>query len=99
VHRLRKAGTSIVQQHPVPVFDEDGTPLGNYVADLFIAGCLLIEIKAVRCLLEEHVAQLLGYLRSSEIEHGLLIKFGAPKFHIRKYILNDAIEKEPEVTL
>jgi GxxExxY protein len=35
------------------------------------------------------VAQLLGYLRASRIEHGLLVNFGAAKFQIKKYILTD----------
>jgi GxxExxY protein len=95
-HRLRKAGISVVQQHRVPVFDEDGTMLGDYVADLFVGGCLLVEVKAVRTVMDEHLAQLLGYLRSSKIQHGLLINFGGPKFYIRKYILNDAIERPAE---
>ena len=98
-HRLRKAGIAVAQQHPVPVLDEDGTLLGNYFADLFVAECLIVEVKAVRHILDEHTAQLLGYLRSSRIEHGLLINFGAPKFSIRKYIMNDPIENEPEITL
>jgi GxxExxY protein len=93
VHRLRNAGIAVVQQHPIPVFDEDGTLLGDFFADLFVDNCLIIEAKAVRHVLEEHTAQLLGYLRGSRIEHGLLINFGAPKFYIRKYIMNDAIEK------
>jgi hypothetical protein len=33
------------------------------------------------------VAQILGYLRSSRVEHGLLMNFGAPKFEIKKYAL------------
>ena len=45
------------------------------------------EIKAARGIGDEHVAQLLGYLRSSRREHGLLVNFGAPKLYIRKYIL------------
>ena len=98
-HRLRKAGIAVAQQHPVPVLDEDGTLLGNYFADLFVAECLIVEVKAVRHILDEHTAQLLGYLRSSRIEHGLLINFGAPKLSIRKYIMNDPIENEPEITL
>jgi GxxExxY protein len=92
-HRLRKSGISVIQQHPIPVFDEDGTLLGDFFADLFVDNCLIIEAKAVRHVLEEHTAQLLGYLRGSRIEHGLLINFGAAKFYIRKYIMNDAIEK------
>jgi hypothetical protein len=34
----------------------------------------------------------LGYLRASRVEHGLLVNFGAPKYRIRKFILNDASE-------
>ncbi|MEZ0257337.1 MAG: GxxExxY protein [Chthoniobacter sp.] len=40
--------------------------------------------------LDEHLAQLLGYLRASRVEHGVLINFGAPKFYIRKYALREA---------
>ncbi|MBU1902154.1 MAG: GxxExxY protein, partial [Proteobacteria bacterium] len=36
----------------------------------------------------EHTAQLLGYLRACQVEHGLLINFGAPKLQIRKYALS-----------
>jgi hypothetical protein len=36
------------------------------------------------------MAQLLGYVRASRIEHGLLINFGAPKFEIRKFALSRA---------
>ncbi len=49
---------------------------------------LLIELKACRALTDEHVAQILGYLRATGIEHGLLINFGAPRFQIRKYALS-----------
>jgi GxxExxY protein len=86
-HRLFKLGLEVRQQHPIQVFDEDGTVLGDYNADLFVENRLVIELKAVRALADEHVAQLLGYLRSSRVEHGLLINFGAPKFEIRKYAL------------
>jgi hypothetical protein len=39
-------------------------------------------------LADEHVAQILGYLRSSGGEHGLLINFGTPKFEIKKHALS-----------
>ncbi len=68
------------------MFDEDGTILGEYFADLFVAGRLLVELKVVRALTSEHVSQLLGYLKSTRIEHGLLINFGTAKFEIKKYI-------------
>lgn len=89
VHRLRKRGLRVIQQHPLSVFDEDGTLLGDFQADLFVEDQLILELKAVRSVLDEHVAQLLGYLRSARCEHGLLINFGASKFAIRKYALSN----------
>jgi GxxExxY protein len=69
------------------VFDEDGTILGYLKADLLIESRLICEIKGVRALVDEHTAQLLGYLRASRLEHGLLINFGAPRLQIKKYVL------------
>ncbi len=62
--------------------------LGEYQADLLIEGCLIVEIKACRALVPEHTAQLLGYLRSARVEHGLLINFGSFRFQIEKYVLS-----------
>lgn len=88
VHRLRKRGIKLEQQQELRVFDEDGTVLGNLTADLLVEDRLICEIKGVRSLVSEHVAQLLGYLRASRIEHGLLINFGGPKLEVRKFIVN-----------
>uniref|UniRef100_A0A7C2JZ84 GxxExxY protein n=1 Tax=Schlesneria paludicola TaxID=360056 RepID=A0A7C2JZ84_9PLAN len=88
-HRLRKTGLHVEQQFPLSVYDEDGTQLGEYAADLFIDWPLIIEIKACDRLHEAHTAQLLGYLRASRIEHGLLINFGAPRLQIKKLALLD----------
>jgi GxxExxY protein len=86
-HRLRKRGITLEQQQELRVFDEDGTLLGYLKADLLIENRLICEIKGVRALVDEHVAQLLGYLRASRIEHGLLINFGGPRLEIKKYIV------------
>jgi len=88
VHRLKQKGLQTEQQKPLNVYDEDGTTLGEYYADLCINDELIIEIKACKTLADEHTAQLLGYLRSSKIEHGLLINFGSPKLQIKKYALS-----------
>ena len=87
-HRLRKKGIAVEQQQEVKVFDEDGTLLGDLKTDLLIEKQLICEIKSVSRLVDEHTAQLLGYLRASRIEHGLLINFGAARLEIKKYILN-----------
>ncbi len=90
-HRLRKQGIDVAQQHPLSVFDEDGTLLGDFYADLVVEHELIVELKAVRCVASEHVAQLLGYLRSGRIEAGLLINFGAPVLHVKKYLMTDPL--------
>ena len=87
-HRLRKLGLKVVQQHALTVRDEDGAVLGEYLADMFVEECLIVELKACKTLANEHIAQLLGYLRACRIEHGLLINFGAPKLEIRKFALS-----------
>ena len=86
-NRLRKLTFSVEQQVPLPVYDEDGTLLGDFYADLLVDRILVVEIKACRGLVDEHVAQLLGYLRSSRIEHGLLVNFGSQRLQIKKYAL------------
>ena len=88
VNRLRKAGFEVKQQHPLKVYDEDGTEIGDYLADLLVDGRLIVELKAARTLSDEHVAQVLGYLKASRIEHGLLINFGSYRFQIQKYVLS-----------
>ena len=89
-HRLRKAWVDVKQQHPIQVLNEDGTPIGEYYADLLVENCLIVELKAAKTLADEHVAQLLGYLKSTRIEHGLLINFGSYKFAIKKYALTSS---------
>jgi GxxExxY protein len=88
-HRLRKSGLQVEQQHPIKVYDEDGTVIGDYYADLLIDGHLIIELKTAKAIAPEHEAQILGYLKSAKLEHGLLINFGSYKFQIRKFVWND----------
>ena len=92
-HRLEKAGLRVEQQHPISVYDEDGTLIGEYYVDLLVEGEIIIELKAAKTIAPEHEAQILGYLKSARKQHGLLINFGSYKFEIRKYAGNP---KNPE---
>jgi GxxExxY protein len=77
---LNDAGVLFQRQVPVPVSFR-GRVVGEYRADLLIAGVVLVELKAVTQLAETHYAQLLHYLRATSIEVGLLFNFGArPEF-------------------
>jgi GxxExxY protein len=89
-HRLRKAGLEVKQQHPIRVYDEDATLIGDYVADLLVEESLIVELKTAKDLAPEHEAQILGYLKSARLEHGLLINFGSYKFQIRKFAWSES---------
>ena len=88
-HRLRKAGLDVKQQWPLTVYDEDGTLLGDYLADLLVEGVLVLELKTAKALALEHEAQVLSYLKSAKLEHGMLINFGSPKFEVRKFVWSE----------
>lgn len=97
-HRLRKAGLDVKQQHQIIIYDEDGTAIGEYYADLFIENLLVVELKACRDATNEHKAQLIHYLKGSGIEHGLLINFDSYKFFIQKFAKSDRTPKLPSST-
>lgn len=88
-HRLRKAGLDVKQQYPIKVQDEDGTLLGDYMSDLLVENLAIVELKTAKALALEHEAQLLGYLKSTRMQHGLLINFGSPRFEMRKFVWNE----------
>lgn len=90
LYRLRKKGFEVnQQQQQIEVRDRDGTLLGDFYADLFVNESLIIELKATKAIADEHIAQLLGYLRlrATGMRHGLLINFGASTLQIRKFVI------------
>ena len=87
VHRLTLKGVKLERQKLLRVLDEDGYVLGEYACDLLVEGCLIVELKAVSKLCNEHIAQLFGYLRACNVSHGLLVNFGGPILEVRKYKL------------
>ena len=89
-HRLWRAGLSVKQQYPLRVQDEDGTLIGDYLADLLVEDVLIVELKTAKALATERKAQILGYLKSARLQHGLLINFGSPKFEMRKFIWTES---------
>lgn len=97
-HRLKRAGFHVEQQHPIQVFDEDGTVIGEYFADLLVAHCLVVELKTAKTIAPEHEAQVIGYLKSTRQAHGLLINFGSYRFQIRKYTWTEAEQKSSPST-
>lgn len=72
---MRSEGISVRRQHPLPVWFR-GEMIGDFRADLVVADRVIVEIKAARALDPAHEAQLLNYLRASDLEVGLLLNFG-----------------------
>ncbi len=72
---LRAKGLKVEQQVYVPVWFR-GKNIGNFEADLIVNNSVIIELKAVRAIDDAHIAQLLNYLKATEIEVGLVLNFG-----------------------
>ncbi len=85
-HELRIRGLNVELQVPVPIVYE-GLRLDSALRiDLLIDRCVIVELKAVECLLPVFEAQLLSYLRLTGKRLGLLINFNVP-------LLKDGIKR------
>ena len=85
---LQKLGLDAERQIPIEVF-YDEILIGNYFADILVEHCVIVEIKAIENLIAEHHAQLLNYLKATEIEVGLLLNFGPTPQFKRKILTNE----------
>ena len=72
---LEEAGLKVQRQVEIPVWFR-GRQIGTFFADLLVEAVVIVELKAVRSIDPSHEAQLLHYLRATEIELGLLLNFG-----------------------
>jgi GxxExxY protein len=80
---LRQKGLTVLCQHPVKVMFR-GQCVGEFFADLFVEGKVIVELKAVKALAPEHQAQTINYLNATGIEVGILINFGQPKLEYKR---------------
>lgn len=84
---LNALGLECSAQVPINVFYED-EKVGEYYADILVENKVIIELKAAEGIREEHEAQLLNYLRATDVEVGLLLNFGKKPEHKRKLFEN-----------
>ena len=84
---FRKELVSAVAQSPIKVIYEEDI-VGEYYADILVDDKVIVEIKATRTLALEHEAQLLNYLKATDIEVGLLLNFG-PKPQVKRKVLDN----------
>ncbi|MGD1100651.1 MAG: GxxExxY protein [Terriglobia bacterium] len=81
---LRQKGLSVICQHPIKVMFR-GECVGDFYADIFVEGKVIVELKAVKAIAPEHQAQVINYLNATGIEVGLLISFGNPKLEYKRF--------------
>jgi len=82
-HEVRKEDLKVVQQHPIRVV-YDAVVVGEFFADLLVEDLVLVELKAVSALTNDHMAQSFNYLRATGLPACLLINFGQPKIQLRR---------------
>ena len=90
---LQKLGLDVKQQEPINVAYE-GQVVGEYYADLWVNGRVVIELKAVQTLTQRHEVQLVDCLTATGIEDGLLLNFGSSvqvKRKFRQYKAKDKL--------
>lgn len=80
---LKKTGLRARVQHPIQVLYE-AEVVGEFVADLVVDECVIVELKSVRRIVTAHEIQLVNYLVATETDVGLLLNFGQRKVEVKR---------------
>jgi GxxExxY protein len=86
-----KRGLKVERELSVPMY-YDGVVVANYRADLVVERRLIVEVKACKCLLPDHVRQVLHYVRATDFELALLINFG-PRPEVKRFTMLNGLKK------
>ena len=84
---LVEQGLKCETEKPIKVY-HDGHVVGDYRADILVEDCVILELKACEELNPAHEAQLINYLKATEIEVGYLLNFGKKAKLSRKVFSN-----------
>ena len=86
VIEIQERGLQVRQQVPIDVFYKN-IMVGHYIADLFVADSVIVELKTERAYNSRHEAQLLHYLKATRIKVGMLLNFGESKCEYKRLVL------------
>ena len=87
---LQEKGLKVVSQASISV-EFRGQVVGEFFADILVEDKIVVELKAVKKIAPEHLAQVINYLKATGFETGLLVNFGCQKLEYRR--LNNKTEK------
>jgi GxxExxY protein len=84
---MKLQGIQFERQYPVGI-EYKGEIIGKGQLDFLVGNCLVVELKAVEALLPVHTAQVISYLKMTQLSLGLLINFNvaALKTGIRRVV-------------
>jgi GxxExxY protein len=85
---FKHQGISFKQQHAYPVFYRD-EHIDDYIPDLEVEDRLIIEAKTVEAIVDEHIGQVLNYLRITGLEAGVILNFKYAKLQWKKVVLQE----------
>ncbi len=80
---IRQKGIAAIPEAPIDVRFR-GETIGKFFADLLVENSVIVEVKAVTALTQDHKAQVINYLRATGIEVALLVNFGNPKLEYKR---------------
>lgn len=85
---LKSQGYKVEAQKQIEVYFRNQL-VGEFYADLLIEDAIIVELKACEHLVNSHIAQLMNYLKATQIEIGLVLNFGeTPEFKRLVYTNN-----------
>lgn len=90
----QRHGLQVECEFPIRVMYK-GTPVGEYVADLFVGRKVLVELKIARQYNPKDEPQILNELKATGVEVGLLINFGADKVEYKRFVFGDLSAFDP----
>jgi GxxExxY protein len=77
---------SFERQKPLTI-SYKGKEIKEYVCDVLVEGCVVVELKAIKQLTALEEAQILNYLKASNIQVGLLLNFGEMSLKHKRFVV------------
>ncbi len=84
-YELIDACIAFETEKTVEVFYND-KPCGEFRLDLFVAGEVVVELKALASLNSEHVSQALSYLKVTGCDLAILLNFGRKSLETKRVV-------------
>lgn len=88
---LKDLGLNCESQSEINVKYKDNL-VGEYYADIIVGNKVIVELKAIENIKKEHEAQLVHYLKATDIEVGLLLNFGSRAQFKRKVLTKEYLK-------